>query len=266
MNALRESLMAVIKSKRVWQLQFLLNPALLGLGALWLLIPEAHTWQIAATTLLALVVVLLFLWLQSATLAYFEEFHSNGSARFRDNCRFATLPAFAMWAAVFTFLLHFVDHLSEFAPQLASYARSISPVWLRHLISEPRMDSLVALKFWVFFWIIVPGLLLPLGVQTAKHGFRGFGKEGRSGWRRSLGSRVYWSVLIVLAIAGAYLPQRLIEWLPEASSVNGETASLVLRFLLAWLLAVSAWTLLASVLGRVGSSEASSNVGRETTR
>ena len=265
MEILRDSLIAIARSRRVWLLQFWLNPVLIALGALWLLIPEAQAWHIAATSFLALVIVIGLLWLHAVTLAYFGRFHDGGSALLRDSLQPANLIAFTLWAAIFVFLLHFVDHASgEFEPQLSSYLRSISPGWLRRTISEPRMDSLVALKFWVLFWVIIPGLLLPFGLQTAKHGFGGFGKAGRRGWRQSAGNRVYWSVLIVLAIAGAYLPQWLIAWLPKMSSVTGETISMVLRLLLAWSLAVTAWTVVVSVLGRLGSSDSRGNVIGET--
>ena len=253
MNDLRDSLMAVVHSKRVWLLQFLLNPALFALASLWLLIPEAHAWQIVATVMAILLVVLIFLWLQSATLEYFDTFHAEGSARLRESFKPANMVAFAVWAVVFAFLIHFVNHVgNEIAFQLSTYLRSSSPNWLRRMISQDRMDALVALKFWVLLCIVIPGLLLPLGLQTAKLGFGGFGKEGRRAWRHTLGSRVYWSVLIVLAIVGIYVPSELINWMPEMSSITGEAVSLTLRLLSAWFLAASSWTMLVSILGRLG--------------
>jgi hypothetical protein len=255
--------MAVVKSKRVWLVQFLLNPVLIALGTLWLLIPEAHTWQVVTTTVLGLVVVLFFLWLQSATLVYFDEFHTKGTARLRDALRPANTVAFAIWAAILATVLYYVDDLSDLAPQLTIYLRSISPLWFRRSVTEVGMDRFMTLTTWVLFWIVVPGLLLPLGLQVGKYGYRALHNEGLLGWRKAIGSRVYWSVLIVLVVVGVYLPERLIAWLPEASSVSGETTSLVLRFLLAWLLTASSWTLLASVLGRVSASEPGSDVRRE---
>ena len=252
MNVLRESLLALLRSKRVWLLQFALNPVLFAIAALWLLIPEAQAWHVIATALAALLVLIALLWLHGATFAYFHDFHRNGSAQIRTALSARNLIAFAIWALVFAFLLHVVHHFAgEFEPRLGSYLRSVSPIWLRRSISQARVDSLVSLKFWVLFWIVVPALLLPFGLSTAKYGFVGFGKMGRRAWRDAAGSRVYWSVLIVLAVVGVYVPQAMIHWLPKLSSVSGETTSLVLRFLVAWFLSASAWTLLASVLGRV---------------
>jgi hypothetical protein len=266
MNILRDSIRALAKSKRVWLLQFLVNPVLILAAALWLLIPEAQIWQIVLTVLAVLFLVLFFLWLHAATFSYFAELHAKGAARFRGGLPPANLIAFTLWALIFAFLLHVVQHLSgEFQPALASYLRSISPAWLRRTMTESRMDSMVALKFWVLFWIIIPAVSLPIGLQTAIHGFGGFGKVGRRGWRRTAGNRVYWSVLIVLAILGVYLPGLLIAWLPKVSSVTTEGVSLVLRLLLAWFLAVSSWTSLASLLGRLGHSGSVNDVAGQTT-
>ena len=57
MNTLREAMAMAWSSKRVWLLQFLLNPVLFALGVWWLTIPEARIWQLGLSALLALVVV-----------------------------------------------------------------------------------------------------------------------------------------------------------------------------------------------------------------
>jgi len=265
MGSLRDTVVALFQSKRVWLLQFLVNPVLFAIGMLWLLIPEAQAWQVIATTLAALVLLVALLWLNGATFAYFHDFHRDGSAHVRTAFRGTNMVAFATWALLFSFLLHVVNHLAgEFEPRLGSYLRSISPIWLRRNISEARMDSLVSLKFWVLFWIVVPALLLPFGIATAKYGFGGFGRRGGRIWRNACGSRVYWSMLIVLALVGVYIPQALIHWIPKASSVREETVSLAVRFLMAWFLAATVWTLLASVLGRLGSPSLDGDVAGES--
>jgi hypothetical protein len=262
MNVLRDSLIVVAKSNRVWLLQFLFNPILMALAALWLLIPEARAWQVILTMVAVLLLVIFFLWLHASTFAYFANVHTQESARFRSNFLPANLIAFALWALVFVFLIHFTQHMSgEFQPQLASYFRSISPSWLRQAITQSRMDSLVALKFWVLIWIIIPALCLPIGLQTSTRGFHALNQDGCRGWRHTVGSRAYWSLLIVLAIIGVYVPNVLIAWLPKVSSVTAESISLTIRLLLAWFLAVSSWTLLISVLGRLGRSASPGELG-----
>ena len=75
-----------------------------------------------------------------------------------------------------------------------------------------------------------------------------------SGGRR-LGPRLLIDLALLAAI-GVYLPYKLIGWHPILPGVALQTASLVIRFGAAYLLAVSAWLILASLLAeaRVRSS------------
>lgn len=67
---------------------------------------------------------------------------------------------------------------------------------------------------------------------------------------------------MALALLGVRLPQGFIGWVPKIASVSGQTASMVLRFLVAWTIAVTAWVVLASVVGRFGRE--GSQVGGES--
>lgn len=54
-----------------------------------------------------------------------------------------------------------------------------------------------------------------------------------------------------LVAVGAYLPHLLIGWHPRVAGLTMQTASLAIRFGLAYLLAVSAWLVLASLVARL---------------
>ncbi len=252
MSTLGEAMAMAWSGKRVWLLQFLLNPVLFALGALWLTIPEAHVWQLVLSAVLAVVVVIAALGLQSGTLVYFGEPEKSWAA-FRAGWR--TLIAFAVWAALLAGCLCLVSGWSEHAYQFASYMRSILPSGLRRHIGETQMDSMVLGLAWFVCWIAAPGIFLPMGRQMAKHGFGGLGKHGWRAWWRTVRSGWYWLSFVVLAALGIYVPQRLIAWVPKMSSMSGETTSMVLRLLVAWLLAVTAWVVLASVVGRLGGQQ-----------
>ncbi|MBZ5598411.1 MAG: hypothetical protein LAN83_08815 [Acidobacteriia bacterium] len=259
MNTLREAMAMAWSSKRVWLLQFLLNPVLFALGVWWLTIPEARIWQLGLSALLALVVVVGALWLQAGTLVYFAGEQEPGAA-FRWVER--TLVAFAAWVLVAGVCLCLVESWSHQTYQYASYFRSILPMGVRRYVSDPQLVLSMNLLFWVLFWVITPGLLLPLGLQMAKRGFRGLGKDGWRVWARTVRVRQYWAVLMALALLGVRLPQGFIGWVPKIASVSGQTASMVLRFLVAWTIAVTAWVVLASVVGRFGRE--GSQVGGES--
>jgi hypothetical protein len=159
---------------------------------------------------------------------------------------------FLIWAAVFAALLFGIGDLGAAAPRTATYIRSMMPVGMRNHITESQLDWAFAVLTWVAFWIIIPAIMLPLGREIAGHASEGINYEGRHQWSRTIRNGWYWLWLAVLALLGVLLPQRLVAWLPHATSVTGETVSLVLRFGLAWLIASTTWTVLTSLLGTYG--------------
>ncbi|HEY7097023.1 MAG TPA: hypothetical protein VH437_09885 [Terriglobales bacterium] len=265
MEILRDSVMAVLRNKRIWLLQFLVNPVVWGAAVGWLLIPEAKAWQVGSTALLALLILVAFLWLHGTTLAYFGDYHAAGFLRVRASFRPGNTVPFAIWAVLFVFLLHVVWHVGQSVAEFSVYLESISPAWLRRTMGEMGTYRSLTFIFWILFWIVVPGLLLPFGLQAGRNGFQAFKRAGARAWRSTTGNRVYWSSLIMLVIVGAYVPGLLINWLPKLDSMNGETISLVVRFALAWMLAATAWTLMASMLGRLGNPESSRYLGGKST-
>jgi hypothetical protein len=56
-----------------------------------------------------------------------------------------------------------------------------------------------------------------------------------------------WS-LPVAALLGIYLPYKLIGWHPHVSGLQMQTTSLTVRFLVAFLMVVTSWLMLASLL------------------
>jgi hypothetical protein len=73
--------------------------------------------------------------------------------------------------------------------------------------------------------------------------------------RAHLRPRLY-ADLVLLAAPGANVPYKLIGWHPRLAGLGMQTASLVVRFIAAYLLAVSAWLILASLVARLGTDSA----------
>jgi hypothetical protein len=55
-------------------------------------------------------------------------------------------------------------------------------------------------------------------------------------------------VLPIAALLGIYLPYKLIAWHPRLSGLQMQTTSLAIRFLAAFLMIVTSWLMLASLL------------------
>ena len=114
---------------RLWLLNFLGNAAALTVIYGWLLIPDAHGWQVAASALIALAGVFLMAWLRAGTFAYFRvsEFRERADLwpAFRRGLRH--LIPLIVCAAVFFALAWWLWSLREYTPQFG--------VWLRQKLN-----------------------------------------------------------------------------------------------------------------------------------
>jgi hypothetical protein len=75
-------------------------------------------------------------------------------------------------------------------------------------------------------WVIVPVLLLPLAAGT---------------WRARLREWTFWVLCPVLLLLTVYVPWRLMNWVHWHGGLGLEMTSFIARWLVAWLLFVTAW-------------------------
>jgi hypothetical protein len=264
-----DALKATGKSKRLWLLHFIVNAALIVGAALWLRIPDASAWQLLFAAIAALVLVVAALWLHSGTLAYFLGVYSPGEASLAAGFKTGRrhLAGFALWSAIFAFVIYLIMLITGPATAtdaFASWLRSIMPAFLRRLITLGTVDSIVSWVICLVLFVLVPGLLLPFAVQFAGHGFSAFG-SGFKAWRQTVSKISYWVWFCILALLGIYLPNRIANWVPGLSSLPLEHLSVAVRFTLAFALAVTAWLILASMLGRLGSGAGGESTGGNAT-
>lgn len=106
---------------------------------------------------------------------------------------------------------------------------------------------MLAGEFSRLYWLAGLPLIfafLPLASQAAGGGFsRGDALRVLREWR-------YWAAGAVLLAVGAYLPYKLVWWVPQVGGLTAQATSLAVRFLLAYALAVLSWLALAAVIGR----------------
>ncbi len=234
--------------KRLWLLHLVANAALAALAYSWLWIPDEHAWQVGFSLVLALLLVLAALLLHGGTLVALEDAHADpgagAAAGFRRALRH--LAPLLLWLVVTVLLIRLVLSFDEQAAGVAGYLHSKLPAALRARIAPDRawewMSTLVSL----LAWGLVPLVLLPFGMQFAS---RGFGRAALRNALRGLVAWRYWVAFIVLFGLGAGVPCQLVWWLPVKGSVGVEAASMSVRFGVAYLIAITAWLLLASVLG-----------------
>lgn len=210
-------LRALWDHRTLWVLHVFANAVLLALAWLWLSLPEASVWQLAESACLAVVVVLGVLWFHGMTLAAFRL--PFDAPPFASTLR--RLPALLVWIIL----------LAGLVTLALRYVPATKTEWL------PRAAA-----------IAVAVLLLPLASQVAADGFSGFVRTGA--WR-PLGTWQYYAVVAVLAAVGIWAPYRLIWWVPNVNGLTAQAGSMGLRFLVAYLLAVTAWFTMTAAVSRL---------------
>ena len=251
---------AVWKNKRLWLLHFLLNAGIVGAAILWLKIPDASAWQLVFSATVALLLVVGALWLHAGTLAYFLEAHQTGQASlaigFKTGRRH--LLAFVLWAAIFAVCIYAVLQIPD-TDAFDSWLRSSMPAFLRRHISLQAVDWVTGWAIALLLYVLVPALLLPLATQFAGRGLS-LG-AGLRAWRQTAGRISYWVWFAILTLLGIYVPHLIANWAPQFSSLWLENLSLVIRFVIAFGLTITAWLVLTSMLGRLGGGDGSKSVG-----
>ena len=221
---------------KLWLLNLVANAAVLVVWYFWLLIPDAHGWQVAGSALLAVAVIALVLWLRAGTLAWFRIAEFRKEARIWRAYRRALrhVPALGIWVLVFVLLAWMLWGVHGYVPQFA--------VWLRQKLGAgPPPRNIMNDLNWLLLLIagvLLPGLWVPMATTISAVGFR---PEhvilSRRVWTRPL----YWLWFCLLLGIGFYVPYKLVRWIPDLQTLRQQTWSMGIRFLIAYLISVTAF-------------------------
>ena len=220
---------------KLWLLNLFANAAVLAVWYYWLLIPDAHGWQVASSGILALVTVLFVLWLRAGTLSWFRvaglrSQPSIGPA-FRRGWRHVV--PLAAWAAVYAVLACIIISAGNYTPQFA--------VWIRQKANAgPSPRNVMHGSDWLLFallWVILPAIWIPIATTIAAVGFSG-AHVRRS--LRVLRQPLYWLLYCILMALAVWVPYKLVTWVPELSTLRGQAWSAGLRFAVAYISLISA--------------------------
>ena len=230
---------------KLWLLNVVGNAALIAAVYFWLLLPDAHGWQVAASALLALAVIFFGVWLRAGSFAYFRvgEFREQDAVwhAFRHAVRH--MIALVVWAIPLAVIEWWLISLRIYVPQFGVWA------WQKGLrVGSPRQVYHVSdWLLWFVIWLL-PFIWLPVGSTVAAAGWK-IKRISRS--LRVLKRPVYSLWVVVLLLIGAYLPYKLVWWIPDLSTLRKQAWSAGFRFALAYLFLISAWVALLLVIGEL---------------
>ena len=156
-------------------------------------------------------------------------------------------PAFLLWALAVALVIGVAVWLGGYRPRVGLSVASHLTLWFRRPVKPQTMSALYGALVWIAGAAGVLALLP----------FAGAAAEGvKPNARLVLGQWRYWAGC-ALALAVAYwLPAWLIGWVPKLAGFALQTASLIVRFALAYAIALAAWLGIAWLSRRFRSLDA----------
>ncbi len=155
------------------------------------------------------------------------------------------LVALAMWAIPLAAIEWSLISLRRYAPQFGVWFWQKLPAFLR--FGSPRQVYHAAdWLLWILLWILVPAVWLPIATTVAAFGLKPK-RMARS--LRVLKRLGYWLWFCALMLIGAYVPYKLIWWIPDLSDLRKQAWSMGLRFLIAYVILMTAFVALLLIVG-----------------
>jgi hypothetical protein len=222
---------------KLWALHLVANAAVVAGAYFWLGIGDASALQLAATLLIGLLLVAFTVWLHGAVFTHFREPGLPLAQAFRTALR--RLPLLILVAVFAAALYWALGWLLDHAYSPASNTASWLTLHLRRPVRPALILTIITWKVRVVEWWLVPALLLPLVAGIA----------GTPAPFARLRQLTFWIGCPVLLLLTLYVPWRLIRWVPYDRGLGLEMASFVLRWLIAWLLFVTAWFAVVALAG-----------------
>lgn len=240
MFALLRHSLAMLRNLKLVALHLVVNAVILVSTSFWLLIPEAHIWQLLFTALSALLIVAVSLWLHSGTLTYaVNPVKENFAASF-------TIKLWRMfWLLLGVFLLlwcmNTVSGWMESKWQIAGYLYSKAPTWLRPTAGADSYTKALGYIFLFLYWYVIPCVLLAIIAA------RVYGTNFLHGLR-ILKYWQYWVGMAVTVFLGVWVTTLIMGWMP-GKTLTQQTIGMGIRLGLVYLIATAAWLMTAGVLG-----------------
>jgi len=210
--------------RRTWFIQAGGYLVLLVLIFEWLGISDRSVGQVLLSALVGLVILAGGIWLIAAALA--------GSER----VGLQRIVRVAIWVGAMAAVAGFGMFLGIFRARVGLSIASHLTLWSRHPVKPQPMGTVYIVLVTI---ATVAGLLalLPLASRAATGAGTAAGRLWRD-WR-------YWAISGALVAVGYWLPGLVVGWVPKFSGFAMQTVSMLIRFALAYGIAVAAWLAIA---------------------
>ena len=185
---------------------------LLALAYEWFGIADRNVWQLLLSVVLGAAIVCAAVWLIAQAFAPPQ------------------IRRFLIYLAAAVAVVACCVWLAGYRAQVGLSVASHLTLWFRKPVKPQTMGSIYAWLLWIAG---IAGVLalLPSAVKASL-------------------TRRYWITAALLAVAGLLLPRLLVGWVPRFQSFGAQTASMIVRFVLAYAIALASWLAIAAALRR----------------
>jgi hypothetical protein len=209
---------------KIWALHLVANAVVIAGVYEWLTIGDSTALRLVATALFGLLLVVFTVWLHGIVFAHFREPEASVTVAFRSALR--RLPLLILVAIVAAGLYWLLEWLLGKAYNTSVDIASWLTLHLHKAVHPSLILRIFTWKVRIVEWVIVPVLLLPLAAKT---------------WTARLREWTFWVLCPVLLLLAIYVPWRLMNWVRWHGGLGLEMTSFIARWLVAWLLFVTAW-------------------------
>ncbi|HKO04837.1 MAG TPA: hypothetical protein VJW51_08810 [Candidatus Acidoferrales bacterium] len=247
----------VLRSGQVWAIQGLGTLLWLALAYAWLWIREARWWELASSMLLAGFLAYVAVFLQRSALRVYRRDRlgvpglAAAGRRRRHRALREWLPGAALVFALFVALVWLSDVLQGAVPDATEHLASWLTLHLRRPVDpyllQQRVESIEFVGAWFLFVVV----WLPLAA-AALLGERWMWRATMRAWRRLR----YWLGTLACAVVGHVAFWKLAGWVPRARGIAAQSASMLARLSLGFVIALGAWLVILALV-----EEAISNRG-----
>jgi len=226
---------------RLTLLHLAANALLLAAGYYWLGIRESQTSTLLGSALLALILTGLACWTYGAPFAYFQtEQQREATTAWR--ATLARLIPLAVAACAIAAIYWLIEQWAEYSEQPAFKIASYLTLKFRTPVRPASVAGVFNTLTWLVRWAVLPVLLLPMCSAIVARGWTGFRAIGAG-----IGRWIYWLEVPVLLLCVAWIPRKLLAWVPLTEGFGLEMTSFLVRAAIAYLLFCVAWLVLAFV-------------------
>ncbi len=228
----------------------------------WLYLPDSNVFIVLLSMLAALLMMLILLLLAEYTfLSYYRahypmpilasvNIHPKEKPLWRR--AFSGLPLLVVWFLVFGLLCAGLSTLQRHTLDWAKPLASWMTMFTQRPISFYSVDAWLGGVIDVLQWVALPMLFLTSFAGLA--GAAAWGGKKRRWMQHALRLMrlpQYWLIWFLFLTLGLWLPLQIVGWVPTLEGIPVATASLLLRFGLAFVLLFLGWLLFLSALARL---------------